>query len=192
MAEFMTHFKKAAWTEAEVGVIMAGGVLTARFLDDTKIFKDQFAKNPAWFQGSREGAPFYIKWSGGIKALGALTAATYVKNPWIKLLLMGVALHGTLQQVRVITYDKTKGSFRVDQIGYRNQSELDTELRRLAEQHRGMNGPVYIQAPEQAEPLSQRYDTAVAYAGNRYESAVAGVYDELGFNFMDSDSSGAA
>lgn len=198
MADFTTHLKKAMWTEAEVGVMLAGSIAAVKFLDDKKIFKDQFAKNPAWFTGSREGAPFYIKWSGGLKAVAALTAASYVKNPWIRLALMGVAFHGSLQQLRVLTYDKEKQKDRIDQIGQsqKSQAELDAELKRLASEYReNLAAPDYV-----GQPLTDRYQSAVAGLTDRYKSAVAGndVFDETnpmiggGFSLMDSDMSWAA
>lgn len=201
--DFTKTLKSIAWTEAEVGTMVAGAVLTSQFLDDTKIFKDQYAKNPQWFNGARDDAPFYIKWSGALKAGGALYATTFVKNPWVKLLLMGVAFAGTTQQVRVLTYNKTKSDYRLNAIGQGNTSQLDEELRQLADQYRDTRGQNYVNGPKYINgsvPLSERYNSSVAAKeddlGDRYRSSVAKarirVYDEdddfsMGWGFTSSD-----
>jgi len=201
------HLKNVAWTGAEIGVTVLGGIVATKVLDDRKIFKDQFAKNPSWFEGPRDGAPIYIKWSGGLKAGAAITAASYIKNPWAKLFLFGIAYQGVLQQARILTWDKEKNSARIG-ASSSETAELDKELRNLAKRHRtmgtdemsgehsssiadGMEGPEYVSGYRE---LGDRYQSSVAgYSdlGDRYKSAVAGAYDEddmMGFSFQGSDS----
>lgn len=201
---FEKHLKNIGWTGAEIAVTVGGGIVATKFLDDRKLFKEKFASNPSWFEGSREGAPFMIKWSGGLKAAGSIFAASYVKNPWFKLVLFGIAYQGLVQQARVLTWDKTKNESRVGASS--EDAKLDAELRALAEKHRTsgaeetsghesaiaseMDGPEYLGA---THDLGDRYQSAVAYAelGDRYQSSVAGVWDEdkaMGFNFHGSDS----
>ena len=166
--------KKIAWTELEVGAIVAGAVWSNQMFDERKFFKKDFEEHPAWFMGDRADAPWYIKWSGALKALGAVAAATfYVTNAWIKLLLYGVAFQGTLQQVRIWTWNKDTNAAMFDSIGQSSGSakSLDAKLRDIAERYRATNGPQYLGAVVDqystavsgaGEPLSQRYDTSVS------------------------------
>ena len=178
------RLKSVAWTEAEVGVVIAGAVIGGQFMDDRKLFKKKFAEHPEWFEADRHEAPFMIKWSGAIKAGGALFATTYVKNPWVKLFLMGVAFQGTLQQARILTWDKEKNHHRIDRVGAGNMKDLDAKLRAAAEQYR-MKGPEYVNGPDYVSgiPPGERYESSVAFnpdvpLSERYQGSVAGVYDE--------------
>ncbi len=195
--EFKARVKSAMWTEAEAVAVVGGGILATKLLDDRKIFAKEFAMNPLMFEGARNMAPFKIKWSGAIKAVGACFAATYVTNPWLKLALIGVAVQGTLQQARIMTFDQNKMQYRLQMIGD-PQTELDQKLKALAEsQRQRLNGPEYV------GEAATRYESAVAGPqATRYESAVAGpeyigegdVYDEgsrTGWNYNSPDPSGA-
>lgn len=186
MGDFTTHLKSAAWTGAEVGAVIVGGIAATEILDHRKIFKDVLAKNPGWVVGGREGADFMIRHWGAIKAGGACLAATYVQNPWLKLFLMGIAVQGGLEELRVLTWDKNKQDYRysmqgVDYTGAAGDAAaLDAELKKLSEQYR-IHGVDYTGASEDI-PQADRYNSAVA--GNdipqaeRYNSAVAGMDDE--------------
>jgi len=150
MADFMKYVKSVAWTELELLTIIGGAVASQQWVGDEKICKAQFATNPAWFQGNRDGAPFYIKHSGLGKAIAAVLIAGMIKKKegiagFAKLGLLGVAFQGTLQEVRVLTWDKTKGEARFKQIGTADDTAaLDAKLRELAMQHR-VNGPEYLE-----------------------------------------------
>ena len=168
--DFTKQLKNIAKTELEVVALVAGAVASNQFLADEKIFKEKFATNPTWFTGSREGAPFYIKHSGILKAAVAVYGSTFVKNNWLKLLLFGVAFQGTLQEVRVLTFDKTNNTDRFKAIG--NAKELDDKLRALAEKAR-MSG------------LGEYQDTSVAAANaGGWKYADTSVADP--FSFQDS------
>jgi hypothetical protein len=206
MAETLTaRLKDTAWGGLEVGALIAGAVVTTKFLDEHKVFKDEFTAHPEWFDGNRDGAPFKIKYFPGMVAGGALFASTYIRNPWVKLALMGVAFAGGVKQLRILTWDKDKSKFRFERIGAEGQ---DAELKALAEEYRAkMNGPEYVSRPEYVEGqnnFGDRYESAIAaYGGvkpettfaDRYESAIAkGLYDEdedvsihAPFNFHGSD-----
>jgi hypothetical protein len=196
--DFEKVLKSAAWTEVEVGAVVLGGILGTKFLDDKKIWKEKFESNPEWFDGPREGAPFMIKWSGALKAGGAVVASTYFENPWIKLILIGIAVQGTIQQLRVLTYDKEKGDYRIKKVGAKTATEIDAELAAQAKKYREMmQGPDYLNGPEYvgAEDLGDRYKSQVAGGddlGDRYKSQVAGIFDEdddrgMGFGNFESE-----
>jgi hypothetical protein len=206
MADFMAHLKNAAWTELEVGAVVVGGVAATKWLSAKKVFKDEFSKNPQWFDGDRPGAPFKIKWWGGIKAGGAIVASTYVTNPWFKLILMGIAVQGTVEQLRVLTYNVKKQSYKIDEIGANaNQAEIDRQLAEQAEKYRAM---MSVDGPEFMGDAGDRYETNVAGpdfvgdAGDRYKTMVAMkkngmLFDEddddmIGFGFESDDGTRAA
>jgi len=184
--------KPLLWTELEVSAIVAGAVAANQLADETKIFKKDFEQHPDWFKADRKDAPWHIKFFPGMKALAAVYVATnMVKNPWIKLLLYGVAFQGTLQQVRIFTWDAEKGEGMVKEIGQASTAaELDRKLREIAEGDR-MSGP------EEDQPnIVNQYSTGVAGpqiydeaemlmrpsgpAWDKYPSAVAGFYDDSG------------
>jgi|SRR3984957_9686102 len=203
MAETITaHLKDAAWSGLEVGAAIIGAVATTKWLDEQKLFKKEFASNPEWFNTNRDGAPFKIKYFPGMVAGGALFAATYAKNPWLKMALFGVAFAGGVKQLRILTWDKKKGDYKIKQIGD-TAIEHDKALKEMAENYRQthvMEGPEYLSGeegmsrPEYVEGqdhYGDRYESAIAAAvrkmypqmaenyGNRYESSIAkGIYDE--------------
>lgn len=184
MATFSQHAKSAIWTEAEVVTVAAGAIISQMMLDERKIFGNEFAKHPEWFAGPRVTAPIKIKFFGGIKAAGATLASTYVTNPWIKLALMGVALQGTIEQLRVMTW-KPDGTNQFPMIGNARSQQLDEELRRLAESHR-MNGPQYnMSEPEYIGDAGDKYRSAVAglQLSDRYDTQVAGINESGDYPF---------
>lgn len=182
MADLKAHLKQAAWTELEVAAMVGGSIIATKMIDERKIFKDAFQKNPQWFDMNRHGAPMHIRWFPGITAGAAVLASTYVKNPWLKFALFGVALRGSLEQIRILTFDKEKQIYRLPQIGAGAQSEaqLDAELRQIAEENR-VYGPEFTNGPEYtgAREYGNRYMTSVAAReyGNRFMTNVAGAYD---------------
>ena len=174
-----TRLNTVKWSELELAAVIAGAVLVTEFLPDHKIWKKHYVSNPEWFRDGRHGAPFMIRWAGGIKAVSALYLSTYTTNPWVKLILMGIAFQGTLQQVRVLTWDAKKNQQRFNTIG--DATQLDAQLKNLAEKYR-TQGPEYI---EGFRELGDRYTTQVAgteIQADRYSTQVAGaedmIYDE--------------
>ena len=204
---FEKTLKDIAWTEAEVIAVGAGMIVSSKFLNDKKLFKKHYDQNPDFFEGSRHGAPFMIKWSGAIKAGGAIFASTHIKNPWAKLFLLGVALQGTVQQAKVLTFDEKTGKSRIGAGEGSTDSEalkkLDDALKGYAMDFREqINGTQYINGT--VDNYTERYTSQVAGTQfingtvdnytERYTSQVAGspeVYDEdsIGFNFHDDNDS---
>lgn len=110
MAKFKDHAKVAGYTVAEVAVVGGSMLLTKKFLDFETLFKNQIAADPKYKD------KFWMKHEGGIKLVAGALAASYVKNPWLKMVLIGVAVGGFIQEVRVLT-TKADGSSFFDQIG---------------------------------------------------------------------------
>lgn len=216
MAEtFTSHMKDAAWGGLEVGAAIGGAVLANKFLfNEEKIFKDKWATNPEWFQGGRMDAPWNVRYYPGLVAGGALLASTYINNPWIKMMLFGVAVAGGFKQLRILTWDKKRGDFKIKEIGD-SASRADAELKKMAEQYRRANeeevkGPEYglekeeVRGPEYSGYPGDRYESSIALSsilGDRYDSSVAGEVkkmifsdddDMMGFGFQTKDKSWAA
>lgn len=130
--KFMDHVKIAGLTIAEVGVVGTSMLLQKKFLDFKTIFAKQIAKDPKFADN------FLIKHEGLVKLVAFTLAASYIKNPWIKLALIGVAAGGFIQEVRVFTNNKDGVNF-FDQIGQPIQTgaennELDEEMMKAAEE----------------------------------------------------------
>jgi len=134
-SKFSSIAKHAGMTVAEVAVVGGSMLLTTKFLDFETLFKNQIAKDPTYKD------KWFIKHQGAIKLVAGATAAAYVKNPWLKLLFIGVAANGFIQEARVLTA-KDDGTNFFNQIG---NSEMDRALRAAAT----------------GKPLSQRDQTFV-------------------------------
>ena len=181
MGDFTTHLKSSAWTGAEVGAVIVGGIAATELLDHRKIFKEAFAKNPGWFVDGAEGADFMIRHWGGIKFAGAALASTYVSNPWLKLALMGVMVQGGLQELRVLTWDKNKHSHRFQQLGAGEAAEVDAELKKLAEKYR-------TQGPDNESSVAGDNESSVARS---YDDDFEGGMKGHPFSLSSSDESAA-
>lgn len=205
------RLKDIAWTGGEIAVVIGGASVAQRFLNDEKIFKKHFSEHPEWFQGRRTGAPWYVKFSGGIKAAGALWGLQLVDNPWIKLGLMGFAFQGMLQQGRVLTHKEgEKGGLRkIGASDHEALKKVDDYLRSQARLYqREINAPEYLgeNHPSEVGAFNNNYSSQVAGVfdemgmpvgapgdyGDRYKSQVAGIFDEGDYNFHSSDRSRAA
>jgi hypothetical protein len=204
---FEQRLKAVAWTEIEVGSVVLGAIASQQFFSDEKIFKKDFDEHPEWFMDGREGSPFLIKWAGGLKAGAALLTMTYVTNPWLRLVLMGVAFQGSLQQARVLTWNynaekEGKNPDRIKKIGDA-ASDLDAKLKAAADKYRTMgteylNGPEYLSGSPD-DPLATRYESSVSGSpddplATRYESSVSGGMtkrEEELFNLDVDDGTGA-
>ena len=147
--KFKSIAKKGMMTVAEVGVVTAGALLTTKFLDFNTLFKDQIAKDPAFVNN------WYIKYQAPIKLVAGATLAAYVKNPWLKLAFVGVAVNGAIGTVRLATAKKDGTNF------FQPVGNIDQRLREYAN---NMNGvPLSQQNPTfVATPLSQQNPTYVA------------------------------
>lgn len=151
-SKFMSHAKKAGMTVAEVGVVGGSMLLTTKFLDFEILFKNQIEKDPTYKD------KWFIKHQGAIKLVAGAAAAAYIQNPWLKLVAIGVAANGFIQEVRVLTA-KDDGTNFFNQIG-NNQSEMDRKLLAIAESTSGplsRRDQTYV-----ANPLSSRDQTYVA------------------------------
>ena len=203
--------KDIVWTGGEITVIIGGAAIAEKFLGYDKIFKKHIDQHPEWFAITPNGqhipdkhsqCPWYIKWS---EAGGALFAIQHVKNPWLKLGLMGVAFKGILQTARIATMDE-QGHTKIPKIGA-SESErlkkLDDQLKNLANEHRSeMNGPLYLEGPEYLGAYDNNYSTQVAGVmdemgnpmpeyGGRYKTQVAGIFDEGDYHYRSSDNTQA-
>lgn len=181
MAELKKHLEKAFWTECEVIAIAGGAIVATKFLDERRFFGPEFAAHPEWFDGNRDGAPAKIKWFGVIKAGGAALASTYIDNPWIKMALFGVALTGTFEVIRQMTWNAETQKYRFRHIGDANSdtAALDAQLKAMADNYRaqGTSGPSYLDQQQYVNGPDYINGGAEDF-GNRYQTAVAGVYDE--------------
>lgn len=194
--------KDVLWTEAEVGAMVVGAVASTKLLDERKIFKDDFAQHPEWFAGPRTNAPWYIKYAGGGKAIAAVFASHQIKEPWLKLLLYGVAIQGTIQEGRRITWNADANDYRYAGIqGGSKTATLDAKLKEMAQNYSATGTPRFVGGSQYGD----RFKTNVAgkkgtgtpqfvggsQYGNRFKTMVAGknnkIFDSNSFSLDSSD-----
>lgn len=147
---FKSQAKITAMTLGEVGVVGGSMILTSKFLDFNVLFKNQIAADPNYAN------KFHIKHQGAIKLVVGALAAAHIKNPWLKLLAIGVAVEGFIREVRVLTTDSAGTAF-FDKIGNSNSqqnAEADARLLEIAKKME-MSGP----------PLTTDYGSTVGNAG---------------------------
>jgi|GEM_PF-4398379 hypothetical protein len=127
------HAKEAGHTILEVGALTGGMIVSKKFLDFENLFKNQIAKDPK-FEDS-----WFMVHEGAVKLVVGVAAATFVKNPYAKFALVGLAVAGAIQEIRTVT--SMHGSPFFDAIG---AAQPDAELVEAARafQTRGMNGYV--------------------------------------------------
>jgi len=130
MKNFKVIVKHGAITAGEVGVITGGIIVTKKFLDFKNLFKNQIAANPDYAN------KFHIKHQGIIKVAAGTIGASMVKNPWIKLALIGMAVEGAITEIRVLTTNKETGASFFDQIGA-GESQMDLEMLEAAKMIKG-------------------------------------------------------
>ncbi len=138
-SKFKSIAKKGMMTVAEVGVITGGALLTTKFLDFNTLFKDQIAKDPTFAD------KWFVKYQAPIKLVAGATLAAYVKNPWLKLAFIGVAVNGAIGSVRLATA-KADGTNFFNSVG---NSELDQRLRQISGNNR--HGVTYVASPKGQE-----------------------------------------
>lgn len=128
------NFKEAGkhtlMTVAEIGTVGGSMILTKKFLDFNTVFKRQIEADPKYAE------KFHIKHQGAIKLVGGALGASMVKNPWIKLALVGVALEGFITEARTLMTDD-KGTAYFDAIGAANE-DIDQEMLAAAQLTNGM------------------------------------------------------
>lgn len=129
---FIEHGKKfgkvALLTGGEIGVLGGSMILSKKFLDFNQLFKNKIAADPTFAD------KWYIKHQGAIKVGIGLIGATFIKNPWVKLIFIGIALEGFITEVRVLTTDAAGNAF-FDKIGKTmERPKIDDELLRKAEE----------------------------------------------------------
>lgn len=152
--------KEAGMTAAEVGVVAGSMILTKKFLDFNQLFKNKIASDPTFANG------FIMKHQGGVRFAIGLGGAVFIKNPWIKLAFIGIALEGLITEVRTLTTDETGVAF-FDKIGYAGNSTTDQQLLDMAARYNAQMG---------ANPTTM-YPTSVAAVNptRQYTTQVAGM-----------------
>lgn len=150
-ARFKDLAKAGGMTAAEVAVVGVSTLATKKFLDFRMIFKNQIAKNPA-FENN-----FIIRHQGLFKFGLGVAGAIFIKNPWVRMISLGVALEGFISEARVLTTPKGGAAF-FDAIGQSavqagQMSELDRELLEAARQE--------MTSTSGQENPANRYPTAV-------------------------------
>jgi hypothetical protein len=165
MKKFQDQAKLVGMTVAEVAVLGGGMIVTKKFLDFNVLFKNQIEKDPKFAE------KWFIKHQGAIKLVAGAIGAYYVKNPWVRMLLIGVALEGFVSEVRVLTTNKDGVSF-FDKIG-QGQSDLDAQLLQAAKEAEISGGQLdpasaYPTAVGQQESVTDRFPTAVGSMGESY------------------------
>ena len=99
-----------------------------------------------------------MKHQGAVKVAAGVVAASMIKNPWLKMICIGVAIEGAITEARLLTADKDTGISFFEQIGA-NETEIDREM---------------MDAAAQVKGYGDRFDSTVAGYGDRFDSTVAG------------------
>jgi hypothetical protein len=121
---FEAVLKSSAMTAAEIGVFGGSAILANEFAKADKIFKDSNDAEKPW-----------VKYFGGIKFVGGCVAANYIANPWAKLVCMGVAFQGGLEQYNAMQTDPDKKKM----IGA-GDGDLNSKLEDLAKKYQAGTG----------------------------------------------------
>lgn len=111
--------KHTVVTVGEVGAITGGIILTKKFLDFKVLFKNQIAADPNYAN------KFHIKHQGAIKLVGGAALACFIKNPWIRMFAIGIAIEGAITETRTLTTNAEGVSF-FDSIGAGGEDDGDT------------------------------------------------------------------
>lgn len=170
-AQFMAHAKRTGMTVAEIGVITGSIIITKKFIDARTLFAKQIEADPTYAD------KWYIKHQGAIKLVGGALAASYIKNPWLKMVCIGIAIEGAITEARVLTTNKSTGLSFFEQIGAPTEQELDQEMLEAAKRMNGANDTEDLMTERQSAVagFQDNYGTMVAGYGNKYGSMVAGM-----------------
>lgn len=173
-AKFKSIGKKTFMTAAEVGVIGGGMIITKKFLDARTIFAKQIEKDPSFAE------KYFVKHQGAVKLIAGGAAATMVKNPWLKLVFIGVALEGFISEARTLSTNKTTGVALFESIGA-EKTDIDREMLEAARAVRGgddMSGDGDISGDEDMSGEIDNFpQTAVSGKGSfgdEYGTTVSG------------------
>lgn len=154
--------KHTGITVGEVGVIGFSTILTAKFIDARVLFKKQIEADPTYAD------KWYIKHQGALKLLGGAIGASMIKNPWLKMVFIGIALEGFITESVVLTKNKDTGVSFFDKIGA-SEDEINAEMMKAAQATNGV-GAGY----DEVSGYGDRYATAVSGYGDRYATSVSG------------------
>lgn len=129
-AKFAAHGKIALISAGEVAVIGTSMILSKKFLDFNTLFKNKIAADATFVN------KWYMKHEGAIKFVAGVAAATFIpaKYPWLRIVALGVAAGGFIQEVRFWTTDAAGNAF-FDKVGAADDSAENEEMRRIAEQY---------------------------------------------------------
>lgn len=150
-------------TVAQVGTVTAGALLTTKFLDANELFKDKIAADPAYAE------KWFIKYQAPIKLVGGSILAASIKNPWVKLAFVGMAVSGAIGTIRLFT-NKDDGTNYFPAIG----NSMDQRLLQLA----NVNGPLSVRDRSYVAgmyPMSQRDQSFVAKPVDLMNESYSGV-----------------
>lgn len=160
MAEFKAHANAAVMTGAEVGAMSVGAIIGVKWLSRDHIFrKSQEGVEPEMWEfreGYDEKSFAYRHW-GGIKFAGAAFLSTYVENPWLKLIIIGIAIEGAIQELRVLSHSEEDDKFAFEKIGA--NEDVNQQLKDAAKN--------YL-----TQGVTDQYSSAVGAVTDQYSSAV--------------------
>lgn len=117
--------KTAGKTGLEVAIVGGSMIATKHLLDFNKIFKKKIADDPKFAES------FVIKHQGAIRLGAGLIGAAYFKNPYLKLMFLGIAVEGFITEARQLTKDAS-GNSAIEQIG---GAPSDQDLLEVAAQY---------------------------------------------------------
>lgn len=142
-------------TIPEVALLSGSMILSAKFLSFKELFKDKIAADPKYAD------KWYIKHEGAIKFLIGVGASVYISNPWLRMIAIGVAITGFIEEARA--FAQGEGPNVIPQIG---KSSIDQQLDELARRYNQSTSGVISQ-----------YSATVAGASliDQYQGTVAGV-----------------
>lgn len=159
-AKFKTALKHTGSAVKDVAIIGGGMILTKKFLDAKVLFAKQIEKDPAFAN------KFYVRHQGAIKLIGGALGAGMVKNPLLKLVLIGAAIEGFISEARVMTANKDGVSF-FESIGD-TSTDVDQEM---------------LEAASTVKGFGEDYGTMVSGETdlmNYTQSATSGLTDDYG------------
>jgi hypothetical protein len=164
-AKFKSALKNTGSAVKDVAIIGGGMILTKKFLDAKVLFAKQIEKDPAYAD------KIFIKHQGAIKLIGGALAAGMVKNPLLKLALVGVAIEGFISEARTLTTNKD-GVSMFEAIGT-SSSEVDQEMLEAASTVKGF-GEDYGTMVSGEVDLMNYTQSAVSGFGDDYGTMVSG------------------
>lgn len=165
--------KHTGITIGEVAVLTGGIVLTKKFLDARILFQKQIAADPTYAE------KWFVKHQGAVKLVGGAAAACFIKNPWLRMIAIGIAVEGAITEARVLTMNKETGLSFFEQIGAEDNSTsaIDEEMKAAALLAAGVGGREFTDRfPTQVAGFGDQYTTAVGWGGDFKQGATAGMW----------------